>query len=480
MKGSLIETRLIAVLACILMIPVAISAQDLGSTSGLFSSKPSKSSPKKSRSKKSTPKRSTKKKSTASKRKAPRKTATKTSAQASSSKPVESAASKVSIESAAADNQTKPVSSKSAADSQVQIANNTARKPQADIVITVGKKTSGDFSEMFESAISEGNTARNRRLYTEAEQAYSRAMSINPSDSRAIYGLGNIYSDQQRWEEAETAYRKALAIAPNSPMANIALSYVLTQPVVGSNLGERYNEAEIIAKKAIELDPRNAIGYDQLGIAMELRGIISQETENSYLKAVALDPNFALAHAHLGRLLRKQGRTNESSSAYRKAIKLATDVPTMILVAEVMQSQQRYLDSEQLLREALRRDPRNPTGLYLLGRALTTRKSFDEAESVLIKSVEVSPKSFVSYALLGSLYSQSGDFLRAEQTLMSALNIVSEKEKRRLSQEFEEVGDGFAEVGKSVDAARLYRRAMSLDDSRNSLSIKLAAAQPVK
>ncbi|MDH3494755.1 MAG: tetratricopeptide repeat protein, partial [Acidobacteriota bacterium] len=191
-------------------------------------------------------------------------------------------------------------------------------------------------------------------------------------------------------------------------------------------------------------------------------------------------PEFALAYAHLGRLLRKQGRTIESSASYRKAINLATDAPTMILVADVMQSQQRYLDSEQLLREALRRDPRNPTGLYLLGRALTTRKSFDEAETVLAKSLEVSPKSFVAYALMGSLYSQSGDFKRAEQTLIMALDIVSEKEKRRLSQEFEEVGDGLAKAGKKIDAARLYRRALSLDSSRTTLSVKLAKAQSVK
>jgi len=78
----------------------------------------------------------------------------------------------------------------------------------------------------------------------------------------------------------------------------------------------------------------------------------------------------------------------------------------MILVADVMQSQQRYNESEQLLRRALREDPKKSDGAVFTGRALTTHGSFDEAEKVLKTSMEVSPNSFVSYTLLGSLYAR--------------------------------------------------------------------------
>ena len=141
--------------------------------------------------------------------------------------------------------------------------------------------------------------------------------------------------------------------------------------------------------------------------------------------------------------------------------------------ADVLQSQQRLLESEQLLRAALRRDPRNPTGLFLLGRALTVRRSFDEAENVLKKSVSVSPRSFVSYALLGSLYSRSGEYGRAEQTLIQAIAIVTENERQRLSQGFEEVGDGFMKQQRKTDAARLYNRALKLGGSKQRLNEKL-------
>ena len=344
-------------------------------------------------------------------------------------------------------------------------------------VITVGDRSGGDYDEFFEKAIEDGNSARDQRQYTKAEAAYLRAQSVKIKDSRAIYGLGNLYSDQQRWEEAERAYRTAIEIEPTAPEAYIALSFVLTQPIMGGDLADRYTEAEKLARRAIELDPKNAFGYDQLGVALELGGGISVETQTAYRQAITLEPTFALAYAHLGRLLRRTGLTKESTAAYRSAIEFSTDVPTMILVADVMQSQQKYQDSEELLRRALKEDERNPTALYLLGRALTTRGSYEEAEKVLKKSAEVSPNSFVSYTLLGSMFMRREKYDEAEKYLMRAVRVVSPNERKRLAQEFEAVGDGYLRAGKNKDAARIFRQAMTLDKEKTVLTDKLAKAE---
>mgnify|MGYP002076136114 CR=1 FL=1 len=113
----------------------------------------------------------------------------------------------------------------------------------------------------------------------------------------------------------------------------------------------------------------------------------------------------------------------------------------------------------------------------MLGRALTTRGSFDEAERVLKTSLEVSPGSFVSYTLLGSLYLRQNKFENAEAILLKALPIISVNERKRLSQEFELVGDGFLKIGKRKDAVRVYRQAVSLNGDNNQLTGKLNKAQ---
>ncbi len=360
---------------------------------------------------------------------------------------------------------------------KTQTAQNANRPPENNIIITPSKKTSGSFDELYEQAIDEGNTARDSRSYTNAESAYRKARSLKPNDSRAIYGLGNLFSDQQRWEEAEKAYRQAIVLEPNSPEAYIALSFVLTQPISGASLADRYSEAEKLARKALQLDENNAVGYDQLGVSLELRGVIDGETQDAYRKAIKFDPNFALAYAHLGRLQRRNGLANESAASYRQAVQLANDVPTMILVAEVMQSQQRFTESEQLLRRALREDAKNPTALFLLGRALVTRQSFDEAERVLKTSLEVSPNSFVPYSILASLYQRKGNLDEAEKTLTKATQVASIGEKKQLSQEFSKLGDDFMKIKRNKDAARVYRIALNLDNGNLMLSSKLASAQ---
>jgi superkiller protein 3 len=353
----------------------------------------------------------------------------------------------------------------------------TVPEPRNKIIIKVGDKTTGEFADLFEKAIIEGNEERNIRNYTKAEDAYLRAQSLKTGDFRAVYGLGNLYSDQGRWEEAEKAYKTAIEMAPEEPATYIALSFVLTQPLAGKNLLERYALAELMTRRAIELDAENALAYDQLGVALELQGKISDETLNAYKKSIELDPTSALAYAHLGRLLRKKGAIKESSKAYIDAIQFSVDVPTMILVADVMQSQQRYLESEQLLRRALREDPKNPTALFLLGRALTTRGNYEEAEQVLKKSAEISPNSFVSYKLLGSLYLRQGKFEEAEKFLQKALQVISPNEEKRLALEFEAIGDGYMQNNKNVDAVRLYNQAIKLDKERADLIEKLAKAE---
>lgn len=374
----------------------------------------------------------------------------------------------------------------SAKTKRAETAGKAARQPAVNIqkpidekiIINVGGEKAVENAEvLFEKAIESGNAARDERNYTLAEAAYRRAQSLKPRDSRSIYGLGNLFSDQQRWEEAEKAYRLALDLEPDSPEANIALSFVLTQPVPGSNLIERYAEAEKTARKAIELDPLNAVAYDQLGVSLELGGAIGDETQQAYRKAIQLDQTFAPAYAHLARLLRRKGLEAESGKAYTDAIRMAVDVPTMILVADVMQSQQRFTESEQLLRRALKSDPKNPTALFLLGRALTTREEFAEAEKLLKTSVEISPKSFVSYALLSSLYVRRRNFDEAERTLLKALRVVSANEKKRLAQEFEFVGDGYLRAGRKKDAVRVYQQAIALDAENTALNEKLGLAQ---
>lgn len=343
---------------------------------------------------------------------------------------------------------------------------------------TVTTSRSADaVNDLFEDLIDKGNAARDDRDYSAAEAAYKHAGSVKPKDARASYGLGNLYSDQQRWADAESSYRDALRLEPSNAIAHIALSYVLTQPIAAPNLSDRYAEAERLSRRSIQLAASNPLAFDQLGVAMELRGLIGAETENAYRRAIQLDQTFAPAYAHLGRLLRRRGLAKEAAAAYQEAVRRSTDVATMILVAEVMQSEQRFADSEPLLRSALGGDPKNPAALLMLGHALTTQGKYFEAEQTLRKGLAVSPNAFMPNSLLGSLFWRQGKYDQAESALLQAVRFVSPLEKRQLARQFEALGDGYMKIGRIINAERAYRQAVALDAENRSAASKLPKGQ---
>ncbi|MBK9214084.1 MAG: tetratricopeptide repeat protein [Chloracidobacterium sp.] len=433
---------------------MAVTGQDLGSSNKLFGGGSTKKAPAKSTTRSSKPKPVVTKK---------RSSARRTATAAKAAKPTPKTSQKPTKKPSTPTKTTAPDESWAWQD-EIRPA-----EPPAQPTVTGNAA-----NDLFEDLIEEGKRARDDRNYEAAEAAYRKARPLKPRDSRAIYGLGNLFSDQQRWAEAEAAYREALQIEAGFATTHIALSYVLTQPIPAENLSERYEEAERLARKAIQYAPSNALAHDQLGVAMELRGLISDETENAYRRAIQLDPGFAPAYAHLGRLLRRQGRTSESSAAYAEAVRLANDEPTMVLVAEVMQSEQRFAESEKLLSRAIANDPRNTAALMLLGRALLALNDLDEAESVLKRSIAVSPNAFSANSLLASLYLRQGRLELAENALLQAARFVPVFERTTLGRQFEALGDAFLRSSNSRVAERNYKQAQALDPNNAGLATKLA------
>jgi tetratricopeptide (TPR) repeat protein len=333
--------------------------------------------------------------------------------------------------------------------------------------------------ERFEDALDEGNEARDARHYVDAERAYKIALQLKPRDARAAYGLGNIYTDQQRWEDAEKAYRQALSSGPNNADALIALSYVLVQPRTGASNAARLADAEAAARGAIRIEPGSALAHDRLGSALEARALLNAETEGEYRKAIEIDSNLAVAYIHLARLLRKMNRFKEADPLYTQAVDLAKDAPTLALVADAMQSEQRWSESVPVLRRALDLDARNPSALFLMAKALVVMKQYAEAEPLLKTVIEISPRGFAPYFILGSAYLRMDRGEDAEEILGRAAKIASPGDRKQLAGPFgfSGIGDNYMKAGKAGAAARAYKRALDLDPDNPELQGKLAEAR---
>jgi tetratricopeptide (TPR) repeat protein len=333
--------------------------------------------------------------------------------------------------------------------------------------------------ERYEDSLNEGNEARDARKFGEAEKAYRNAAQLKAKDFRAWYGLGNVYTDQQRWDDAEKAYKQASTYAPQSADIYIALSFIQVQPRSGGSNASRLVEAELDARRAIQLQSNSAVAYDHLGVALEARGLTGADTEQAYRRASELDPQFPVAYVHLARLLRKNGRGVEAEPLYARAIELAKDAPTLALIADALQSEQRWDDSEPVLRRALQMDARNPSALFLLGRMLVVKKRYDEAEQTLKQVIEISPRSFSPYYILGSAYLSMNRYEDAEKIYNRSADVANAGERRQLGGSYglTGVGDGYMKMNRKADALRAYQRALQFDPNNSSLQAKIAAAR---
>jgi tetratricopeptide (TPR) repeat protein len=331
-------------------------------------------------------------------------------------------------------------------------------------------------NDRIEDLLDKGNQFRDARRFAEAEEAYQSILKIKANDGRAAYGLGNIYSDQQRWEESEVAYRNAATWSPSDVDALVALSVVLVQPRTGASNAKRFAEAESYARRAVQLAPKDAVAWDRLGVALQSRGLFNNETENAYRKAVDLDPQFAVAYAHLARVLKRMGRDADAAPLYEQATQLAKDPATLNLIAESLQAEQQWQNSEPVLKRALEIDARNPTALYLMGRMLVVFKRYGESEPYLKQATEVSPRAFQPFNLLGRSYLALDRFEEAEITYERAADLASAGDRKQLAGQFgfEGVGDGFLKAKKKPSAARAYKRALELDPGNRELEQKLA------
>ena len=120
--------------------------------------------------------------------------------------------------------------------------------------------------------------------------------------------------DHGTLEEAELLQRKAIELNPDFAEAYSNLGNIL------ADLG-KLKEAEILIRKAIELKPDYANSYFNLANILKDLGQL-EESEILTRKAIKIKPDFAEAYSNLGNILRDLGQLKEAEIQSSKAIKI--------------------------------------------------------------------------------------------------------------------------------------------------------------
>ncbi len=130
--------------------------------------------------------------------------------------------------------------------------------------------------------------------YERAEEAYERAIALDPSLSNALTNLGNLCYRRGLVERAEGYYRRALVVDADQPEAHYNLGFLQLER------GEPARAAECF-ERAIERDPSFADAHFNLAMACEELGQNARARGHweSYLALEPKGPWAEIARRHL-------------------------------------------------------------------------------------------------------------------------------------------------------------------------------------
>ena len=152
--------------------------------------------------------------------------------------------------------------------------------------------------------------------YADAETDANKALGMSQEDSdkeTVWFLLGSIYDGQKQYDQAEQMFRKALAINPHDAMVLNYYGYML------ADRGVRLDEAITMIHSAVVEDPTNGAYLDSLGWAYYKQGNLA-EAQQFLQQAVSHSANDPTVLGHLGEVYAKLGQTDRAEQTWEKAL----------------------------------------------------------------------------------------------------------------------------------------------------------------
>jgi tetratricopeptide (TPR) repeat protein len=145
---------------------------------------------------------------------------------------------------------------------------------------------------------------------------------------------------------------------------------------------KEYREAAISYRKLVDANPRNAIYWNKLGIALHQQEDLGAALK-SYQQAVKIDPKYADAQNNIGTIWYQRKKFGKAIRSYQKALKVRTDMAVLYSnLGYAYFGDKKYEESIGAFRQALAIDPQcfdrnsSRSGSVLQDRSVSDRGRF--------------------------------------------------------------------------------------------------------
>jgi tetratricopeptide (TPR) repeat protein len=218
----------------------------------------------------------------------------------------------------------------------------------------------------------------------------SRA-ALDPEGAR-LYAMGRYYWNLRTTESMLRSVRYfdgVIVRAPSSPLGYAGLADAYTE-LADSCDTQRCalwsRDAQRSARKAIDADPNSAAALTSLAMVTRLYLHDEDSSARLFRRAIELDPRDALAHQWYGNLLVSHGELAEGRRQLELAVSLdPVSTATYAWLARDAYYQRRYADAEDYALEALALAPERIETTIVLGLAYEAQGRYRAASGVFLR-----------------------------------------------------------------------------------------------
>ncbi|MEH2176482.1 tetratricopeptide repeat protein [Nostoc sp.] len=279
-----------------------------------------------------------------------------------------------------------------------------------------------------------------------------------------LFQQGNAAETMGNSSQAEIIWRKVLQLEPKLATAYSNLGIALSRQ-------NKLDAAVAAFEKAIQLDPNYAAAYNNLGNVLSDKKKLDAAVA-AFQKAIQLNPNFADAYYNLGNALIQQKKLDAAVAAYQKAIQLNPNYADAYYNLGYTLIQQKKLDAAvAAYQKAIQLNPNFANAYYNLGYTLRQQKKLDAAVAAYQKAIQLNPNFADAYYNLGNTLYNLGLILRQQKKLEGA--VAAYEKALKLPQDSEipvthilannNLGWIFQQQGKFKEAIEHFDKAEELD-----------------
>jgi len=253
-----------------------------------------------------------------------------------------------------------------------------------------------------------------------AENEWREALRVRPDMLEADTALAGAALQKGDWSGLDRLASTIIQAQPNSPDG-----YTL-QAVAAINLKQR-DKADASIQKAIEVAPRNPVGYIQLGTLRSLENRYA-DAEKAYLTVLELDPSSSEGLSGLMRVYLAQKDADKAIAAANTQIAKSPNNSGFydLLGTALFDNKKDYRGAEAALRKATDLDKNNTDAILKLGQVLNAEGSGDQALALFQQAVKDHPRDVPLYLLLGEMLEAKHDWSGAKVAYQQLLEVQPE------------------------------------------------------